>query len=760
MIGLNNLYYFSGFELNTTSKELKFNDQHIELTNKTYDLLLFLLQHPQQVHSKDELLTQVWQGRVVSGNTIDQTVLKLRKALQLHSDELFVDSIYAQGIKWVVAVEQQKPEAPAEASKPLNKSWLSILLLFFTSVLIVSAVVYLMANAPKETEQKSSAILLQLDANEADWEIKSASQFLQQLLTFSSNSSILSTDDKPMFVLADDFVKNQQKLIPDLTLIKIKPLENRQMAWLIEVTQNQQTLIQTTVEADDFQTLIKKSTDILVSKLNLTHATIQGLLPDDKHVMALYVRGLKSLNNNQLQKAHKQFSLAIDEQPGFHLARLKLAETLDQLGQYDTAITVLDTLTQLNIPEAIEVAAATLKMRIYKVRGEYRQAAQIYTQLTAKQLTAPADIWQRVRYDYAAVLQYLNQPSAALAIYDAFIEDELMSEDVALLADVRAEKASLLQKQGDVSGAQFESEQALKLFESNQDAIGTARTYSVLARIANQKAQYPLAEQYLRQALTVTQSVGHKLGQGAVLNELIYALMRQGKHNEAWQLTSELLAIGSELDYAGMQLAAYQAYFEMSRIQRNWQLAERWLNSYQQLAQKIKDERRIAKAQLFQISLLLDRNLTADVADKITAVQNHIIHTDEKLMQAALNVFLGRYQWLTGQHNQAIETLIAARTLALELEDYESLITANNHLAQYYLSQEKPQLALNTLTQSAPHQPFAIPYLRLKATAELMLKNNIDALATITACKQQAPELWGPEEQALLTKINQAINPP
>ncbi|MCX7545335.1 winged helix-turn-helix transcriptional regulator [Marinicella gelatinilytica] len=745
------MLYFSGFQLDLKRKELSYGKQIVDLTKKTYDLLVFLIQNPQQVHTKDDLISHVWQGRVVSGNTIDQTISKLRKLLSEYSQDTFIESVYGQGIQWNVAVTKHAPKR----SKINVKAALAVVVI----VSLLSSLWWWRSQQTPPQEQQTPHVLLQLSVDSVDWEIKSAGQFLKQLLSFSSQSSIKSTDDRPLFVLSEDFVRNQQKLIPDLTIIRIKPVSHQQqMAWLIEVSQAQQLLVQTTVAADNFQSLIVKSTELLVDQLGLSDALVSGLLPKNDYVMVLYVRGLQSLDRNEFNTAKQQFQLAIEEQPSFHLARLKLAESLNKLGQIDEAVSSLDTLLQLPVPAAIQVAATTLKMRIVKVKGDYPKAAEIYQQLLADQVNAPPDIWQAARYEYAAILQYLNRPQEALAIYDAFIDDGVSSEDVALLADVRASKASLLQQQGDVSGALAESEQALHLYELNQDSVGVARTYSVLARIANQKAQYKLAEQYLRQALTVTKSVGHKLGEGAVLNELIYALMQQGQHQEAWQLNNRLLAIGTELDYSGMLMAAYQAFYEMSRIQKNWDTAARWQQSYQQLAENIQDQRRLVKAELFHLNLLLDQKITDGVADKIAVVQAHINDVEEALMQPALNVFRGRYQWLIGQPGSAIETLIEAKNLAVELSDYESLISANNYLAMYYLSQEKPQQALNTLAQSEAYKPFAIPYLRLKAEAQLMLNKYIDALSTITTCQQQAAQLWSDDEQAVLQAIKQAMN--
>jgi len=746
------LFYFSGFHLDLKRKELTYEGRRVDLTKKTFDLLSYLVQHPQTVHTKEDLITHVWNGRVVSGNTIDQTTSKLRKILTDCCQESLIESIYGQGIKWTAAISNQPP---------LQSTRFSPLLIPLVAVLGMFILGFWFFSHNSQPKSNNQGVLLQLSSKDANWEVQSASLFLQQLMTFSSQSSVISVDDRPQFVLSEDFIENQQKLNPNLTIIKIKPLpDDKQMAWLLEVTQAQHVLIQTTVSADNYQSLMLKSSDVLIKQLGLSESALHGLLPADEYVMALYVRGLHSLESNQLEKAKQQFHLATQEQADFHLARLKLAETLNQLGQIDASVSTLDTLLTLNIPPAIKVAASTLKVRTLKVKGDYQSAAAIYEQLFTEQINAPPDVWLHARIEYAAVLNYMNHTQEALAIYDDIIENVTPDENIALLADVRVAKGSLLQKQGNVSGALEESEQALRLFELNKDLVGMARTYSVLARIANQKAQYKLAEQYLRQALALTESVGHKLGEGATLNELIYALMLQGKHKEAWLLNNRLLAIGTELDYSGMQMAAYQAFYEMSRIQQNWDIATRWLQSYQQLATAIQDERRLVKAQFFHVNLLLDQDISTGVPEKIAQVQTHIDLTDEHLMQPALDVFLARYQWLMGEHNTAIKTLQEANKLANELADYETVITANNFLAMFYVQQQNPQQALNVLNQSEPHKPFAMPYLRIKAEAQMMLNKPIDALSTLTACQQQAEELWGTQEEALLQTIQRALNQP
>ena len=74
-------YQFKDFVLDTDLRELKHREQTLVLTKQAFDLLHYLVTHPDKIHSKDDLVTHVWQGRIVSDNTVDQSISKLRKIL-------------------------------------------------------------------------------------------------------------------------------------------------------------------------------------------------------------------------------------------------------------------------------------------------------------------------------------------------------------------------------------------------------------------------------------------------------------------------------------------------------------------------------------------------------------------------------------------------------------------------------------------------------------------------------------------------------
>jgi Tol biopolymer transport system component/DNA-binding winged helix-turn-helix (wHTH) protein len=76
-----NLIRFEGFELRPAARSLTWNGRAIVLRSKTFDLLLYLAQHPHQVVAKEELMAALWPDSFVEESNLAQHVFLLRKAL-------------------------------------------------------------------------------------------------------------------------------------------------------------------------------------------------------------------------------------------------------------------------------------------------------------------------------------------------------------------------------------------------------------------------------------------------------------------------------------------------------------------------------------------------------------------------------------------------------------------------------------------------------------------------------------------------------
>jgi len=324
---------------------------------------------------------------------------------------------------------------------------------------------------------------------------------------------------------------------------------------------------------------------------------------------------------------------------------------------------------------------------------------------------------------------------------------------VALLADVQVLKGSLLQRLGLVDQARDELTAALDSFERNDDAMGTARTYSTLARIANQQANYSLAESYLNEAIAITRSVGFKLGEGASLNELAYTMMVQGKHIKAKELVKQLELIASEIGYPAMQMAAKQLFFDMAREQGDWDTAHRHLAQHKKIASETNNGRALVKNNMLALSLKVDSEQLDGTQEIITQLQQHIDENSEVRMQPRLDWLKARIYWLQDKPQLTKDLLAQAKKLALTNEDGESIININNTLAEIQLQEENPNQAMALLNESEQYQPFALPYLKLKAQAQAALGHPIKALETMNLCQQQAADLWTPADSDYLKHL-------
>ncbi|APX71841.1 response regulator transcription factor [Companilactobacillus allii] len=91
-------YQIADLTLNTKSHQVVRNNVNIQLTRREYDLLLFFLQHVNQVFTRDELLDNVW-GEDFLGqqNVVDVYVGYLRSKIDGKNDRPLIQTIRGVG---------------------------------------------------------------------------------------------------------------------------------------------------------------------------------------------------------------------------------------------------------------------------------------------------------------------------------------------------------------------------------------------------------------------------------------------------------------------------------------------------------------------------------------------------------------------------------------------------------------------------------------------------------------------------------------
>ncbi len=97
--------------LNTGTREVFRGNERIDLPKLSYQLLLALAKASPNMLSMDQLIEQVWPGRVVSPETVTQRVRLLRRSLGDNAqDPTYIGLVRGQGYRLLVSVEPEDPE--------------------------------------------------------------------------------------------------------------------------------------------------------------------------------------------------------------------------------------------------------------------------------------------------------------------------------------------------------------------------------------------------------------------------------------------------------------------------------------------------------------------------------------------------------------------------------------------------------------------------------------------------------------------------
>lgn len=107
--------FFPPFRLDPANAQLWRGDREISLRRKTFDVLLYLVDHPAQLVTKQALLDAVWPEVTVSDSMPSVCVKELRKALGDRAKvPRFIETVHGRGYRFIAKVTN---DAPAEATR-------------------------------------------------------------------------------------------------------------------------------------------------------------------------------------------------------------------------------------------------------------------------------------------------------------------------------------------------------------------------------------------------------------------------------------------------------------------------------------------------------------------------------------------------------------------------------------------------------------------------------------------------------------------
>ena len=122
-------FVFAGCVLDGDKREFTRHSEPIAMEPQVFDLLLFLLQNRDRVVSRDDLITAVWNGRIVSESTLSTRITAARKAIgDTGEDQILIKTYPRKGIRFVgdlqmvgVSRPDEQEQGPAAPSSSVQR---------------------------------------------------------------------------------------------------------------------------------------------------------------------------------------------------------------------------------------------------------------------------------------------------------------------------------------------------------------------------------------------------------------------------------------------------------------------------------------------------------------------------------------------------------------------------------------------------------------------------------------------------------------
>jgi DNA-binding winged helix-turn-helix (wHTH) protein/tetratricopeptide (TPR) repeat protein len=117
---LNLLYFFDNYALDPDRRELRSGATVVAMEPQAFDLLVHVIRRREHVVSRDELIEQIWGGRIVSESALSTRINAVRSAIgDSGTDQRLIKTLSRKGIRFVGEVrEERKPSEALSANSP------------------------------------------------------------------------------------------------------------------------------------------------------------------------------------------------------------------------------------------------------------------------------------------------------------------------------------------------------------------------------------------------------------------------------------------------------------------------------------------------------------------------------------------------------------------------------------------------------------------------------------------------------------------
>jgi len=755
-------YYFSAFIYDTEQKVLMHQEDVLDITKKNHALLLYLLKNPQRLVSRNELIDQVWNGRVVTNNTIDQCILKLRKALnQAHQGD-YIETVYGQGIRFIPAVGLENPVQIETAKQNDQVLWTGL----FSMMLIVSVGYWLFSEKRHEVPelaenklalQKNVSIEAPKQAAKDDWLLDGGSTYLSYLLQRYPNLNLNKIqrntgdeDDNPSIDIS--LLKADQSKINVHVVLFQKPATKTAVNSYhadINITSHDTKLAHDHISADKLTQLFPQIAQ-WVAQYDGSESPEQVIDPNvftqNEQALLSFFRGLVVQVKGNSEEALKYFNRAVELDPEFKLAWYEMSIAVRLQGDPKKSISILNAIQTDDQWLSFRVAIA--KGNTHKLLGDLTAASASYEQaLQFAKATANLSSMTFVYTNLAILYSDMNQYVEAEQQLLKALEYTDISAQPNMYGSVMNTYSKIAIGMNNFPLAAEKSQLAVKAYKSSGNSRYEMHAKTRLARVLLIMNEFSQAELLTKESLSHAEQLNNTYAISSNRTNLAVIYKNTGRFQLAIEAFDKAIGLDVNLELYDKVAEIYLSLLEIYLHKNDMAKAQVTINLLVQLYNEHQQD------EINQI--MLEAKLKM-------ALYNQDISSSQQLLDALIlndhkfsKIYQGDLAKLQNKYEEAELYYLEALLSANANGHFSHMVLIMNKLNALYLNYKTHKLAQN-LQRTAQLKPFIYPLQKYQALAAIKAGNQIKAISLLEELKLKAGEFWQAEEQKIFERTQES----
>ncbi len=775
----NIIYLILDFEINPAQRSILKNSINHKLSKKSFDMLLVLLEKQGELVTKDELISEVWPNQIITDDALYKQITRLRAFFSSAGvTDTVIETIRGVGVKLIPEIEIKTSES-ADNNKPIKQK-LNLSKLWLTVVIVVSITlfgVYLFQKVNKqesvhekitqETQEiKKINVVIMPEQKTQDWLNIGGLDYLSELLQQQENIQAI----KPQIEWFDEdnmagmSLRLSQAEDIDYTLIVKSIYQDDKFSGHVTLRNKDNILARDIIEATTILMLFDKmnawaNQQLRISSNLPTNDNITHTSEISNYALESYLRGVSSAKSRNFEEAAQYLQTAVNQNQSYFSAWLLLAEVQSELGQYQKALAMTETIeslkdfdqslrgdlyntkarillylnnldeAELYLKQAMTLAINNNDMRamivslssqalIHDRKGELNEETLkiIEKQLELSKTHNPSpNLIAQLNHNLAIVTHYLHDDTSAISYINKAIEQyQHLNSETGLLSSYRV--------LNDIYYNSAKTGEALLVLEKAEVLIKDIDAPITVVNFYTSKARSLMQQGYRKKAMESIDilnqlSVKYANNQPKINALTLQAELRLIYHESdaAIETVNQLLAIINPNPEDYPSDAAYIFSMDMylsarfESVELTQQKVKMYVNKYPQLKTELATELRIIEA----LSL---------------SKQGYSSKSSE-ILYDIMNVYLSQ--------NDILDAIYIG---------YEILGVQRQTDMQGYLK---------TLNQVQELTTFDYPILKYRAQYHAYQDDFINATILMQELKPKAREFWSIDDQLLLEKYQQ-----